>query len=386
MIRHVYIHIPFCTRKCGYCSFYSEPYKIDEVNPYISLLVKEIELYKNILSIKPDTLYIGGGTPNLLTASQLAEILFSFDLSRLKECTIELNPNSIDKHYIENLRDLPVNRISLGAQSFDDAYLRLLGRNHVADKTFEVFELLRENGFSNISLDLMYGAKLESMTAKDEEKFTKKVLQKNIKAVEKLKPEHVSCYCLSLKNSRYAQENCTANTVDVSGPVLSEASDEICSASYRFLCDRLENRGLKQYEISSFAKPDKESKHNMSYWTLEEYLGLGAAAHGFIGSIRYNNPCSINLYKENIAGYAAYPGKKEQTETGIISDYVIQGLRLTKGINLKIFQQRFGKDFFELYRKTLARYSEFLEIDRNEVKLKRESYFVSNEILAGFLL
>ncbi len=375
MIQHVYIHIPFCTSKCGYCNFFSLPYKVDEVNAYISLLINEIDTYHQILDINPTTIYFGGGTPSLLSPDNIESILNKFDLTHLLECTVEINPVGIGSDYLKALSRLPVNRISAGTQSFDNHYLKCLDRKHTLTDSYRTIHLLREHGFENLSIDLMYGLGQRTMSQSYQKKMEKMTMIENVKAIDELKPEHVSCYCLSLED--YSE-------LKTDG--FEESSDEISSSSYRFLCNKLEEIGLKQYEISNFAVPNMESQHNISCWELQDYLGLGAGAHGFIDDIRYCNPRSMSEYRENVEKHKAYPNKKVQTKAELMSDYVIQGLRLTKGINLNAFQQRYGINFLDLYHQTLSKYSEFLEIDRNRVKLKSKSYFVSNEILTGFLL
>ncbi len=363
MINHVYIHIPFCIKKCGYCSFFSTPFSQSEVKKYLSTLKQEISNYLlSDLTIKPVTLYFGGGTPSLLDSQDIAEIISLFDLSMMEECTIEVNPATINNQKIKQFSKLPINRISIGTQSFIDNELQLMGRLHTVHDNVKTYDLFREAGFENISIDILYGIPHQKISA----------IKEYLPLIKLMQPNHVSTYCLSLENDNLMFEQ----TLD----------DETSASIYRCLQDTLTDLGYIHYELSNFAKEHKESKHNLGYWKMNNYIGFGAAAHSFVGNKRYHNPSSLYEYYQLTDNKEFFPNCLVQSPDELMSDYVIQRLRLTEGININEFNCKFNDDFYSRYKQILEKFYDYLIIDKHSVSLSPDYLFVSNEILTGFLL
>ncbi|MCB5231055.1 MAG: radical SAM family heme chaperone HemW [Candidatus Cloacimonas sp.] len=364
MIRYIYLHIPFCIRKCPYCSFYSVSDNQNEKERYLETLSKEIDLYLEHIDAKPHTIYFGGGTPSLLKPDQLKMILEKFDLVQLKEATLEVNPATIDQEYLEKLSELPINRLSLGAQSFNNKELKSLGRLHNSEDNLKCFEMCRDAGFNNISLDLMYG--LERQTLDN--------IASNIKTLIELNPEHISTYCLSIEeDTPFAKQN------------YQTPDDEIISTFYGYIVEALTKEGYTHYELSNFAREGYQSEHNLAYWKTKNYLGFGASAHGYVDDKRYANPSNLADYYKSVQEKTMYPNTEEQSLETKRKDFIIQGLRLTDGINIMQYNEQFGDDLLKRYSKQLKKYNDFIVVDEQRVYLNSKAYFVSNEILSDFV-
>ena len=368
---HIYIHIPFCLRKCNYCSFYSVEYSPSLKEKYLSYLIREIKIYQHKYLLRPTTIYFGGGTPSLLSADELIRIISKFEFSNETEITLEANPINIDHEFAHKLSTTPINRISLGIQSFLDQELKLLGRLHDSKQIYSAYKLLRNSGFENISLDLIYG--LPNQKVEDVEFSLNKMIELN--------PEHISTYCLSLDKN-----------VSLFSKISQIPADEMISNFYYLLREKLISAGYEQYEISNFAKPGFESKHNLSYWNDRSYLGLGPAASGYLktekGNFRYTNPADLDKYfrliKTSPSGsYRMVSLSDEDHE----KEFIFLSLRKTKGMNLKEFQSKFGENFLQKYEKEIAKFLEnkYLEIVGDFIRLTPKAYFISNEIFAKFV-
>jgi oxygen-independent coproporphyrinogen-3 oxidase len=327
----LYIHIPFCLSKCGYCSFYSikSIYLIPE---YIAVLKKEIKHYRNVFS-SFDTIYIGGGTPSLLSTGQIDDLISTvnkyFDMDRLAEITIEVNPGDVSLEYFQALRKSSINRLNIGVQSFDDKILQLLGRRHSAKEAIAAIEAARAVGFNNLGIDLIYGIHGVSI------KSWKNALQKAVSVA----PEHISCYQLSLDDrtplyKKYSSE----------GWKLPDENTEL--KLFLTTADELENAGYIHYEVSNFARKDKfKSRHNQKYWQHTPYLGLGPAAHSFLNNKRWWNKAAVKTYLNEIS-----QGKMPVEDMETLSAEQLQlealflGLRTKAGIDLKNYKTRYGAD------------------------------------------
>ena len=366
LVEHVYIHIPFCLRKCGYCSFYSERFSLEQKRNYLRFLRKEIALRQQNLELKPKTIYLGGGTPSLLSAKDINSITDCFDLFQIEEITLETNPISINKDYAKDIAAIPVSRISLGIQSFKDEELKLLGRLHNSAQGEAAYEILRKIGIKNISLDLMYG--LPNQTLED--------LQFTIEKFIQLEPEHISTYCLSL-----------ADDVPLY-PLKSQIPmDEIVSDFYFLIREKLLDAGYVQYEISNFAKPEFESKHNLCYWDDKSYLGLGPAAAGYLNNARYTNPSDFDKYFQLIQSKHILKNLEKLNTEDHEKEFIFLSLRKTEGMNLKEFKLKFKMDFLKKYQKSVVKFQQqnLLEIENDFIRLTPDAYFVSNEIFAEFM-
>jgi len=361
MSNSVYIHIPFCKSKCKYCSFVSyEDFK--EKDRYVNALQKEINYYYRGETLK--TLYFGGGTPSLLDISDIEKIITRFIfIPDFCEITFELNPDDADYEYLKRLREMGVNRISIGAQSFDDAMLSELGRRHNSAQIYEAVELSKKAGFKNISLDLIYG--LPNQTC---EKF-----EKDLKIVSELGITHISTYGLKIEEPSYYYFNRPDNLPD----------DDSQADMYINLNEFLEKRGYKRYEISNFAKAGYESKHNLNYWSNKEYYGFGTAAHGYKYGVRYSN------YKI-LDDYIKHPLKKETqhfvSTKEKFEEEIFLGFRKSGGINTKMIKEKYYTDFDEKYKSVIEKYSpEYLEKTEEGYRLTLKGVLLSNMLLSEFV-
>ena len=294
------------------------------MNEYINALTKEISLFKNIYSLKPKTIYFGGGTPSLLNKNEIQEVLSCFDLSHLEECTLEANPHNINAKFAEEVIESGVDRISMGAQSFLDKELKLLGRLHNRNKIMEAWIVLKQTGFTNLSLDLIYG--LPSQNIKD--------LEYSIDEILKLSPEHISIYCLSLEKK-----------VPMYELRKGIPDDEQVADFYHYIRERLINSGYDQYEISNFSRPGFQSRHNLSYWNDKFYLGLGPSASGYVYKtepgnefvrIRYTNEADLYLYYKGLEDNKILQDKQILTAGDHEKEFIFLNLRKTEGYQIAV--------------------------------------------------
>lgn len=358
-MRGLYIHIPFCLSKCAYCDFNSYADKWQFVSEYVSAVLKEAEKFKGQVV---DTVYIGGGTPTALPEKELCRLLSGitelFDIKKNSEFTVEMNPETADKGYLSRLRNLGVNRISMGAQSFDNGLLKTLGRVHTAEKTVEAVKLVKEAGFENISLDLMFSLPGQSPAQ----------WQETLEKAVECGVNHISCYGLKIEEGTAFYEKGIQ-------PLPDELDREMYHAAIRFL----EDKGFFQYEISNFAKPGKESRHNLKYWHCEEYFGLGAGAHGYLSFdgefVRNFNVNSVEEYIRLIKEQGnAVCEKTFLTAEDMKIEKIIMGLRLTEGV-----EENFVRDV-EVYIN-----GGFMEKKNGKICFTEKGFDVSNEILSRMI-
>lgn len=359
MPESAYIHIPFCKSKCKYCSFVSFN-KPDLIKGYIYSLLKEIsENYKGE-SLK--TLYFGGGTPSLIDAKLLEKIIKKFKLSENCELTLELNPDDCTIEYLEELRKIGINRISIGSQTFDDNILKLIGRRHSSADIVNTVQLAKQAGFENISVDLIYG--LPTQTLEGLKQDLDKFLSLNI--------QHISTYGLKIEEGSFFGKN----------PPTQVPDDDTQADMYEYINAILESNGFFRYEISNFSKQGYESRHNLNYWNNDEYYGFGVAAHGYVDGIRYSNVCSIESYINNPAvhEYGSLLSKEEMLE-----EEIFLGFRKTSGINVNKIKEKFGVDFDEEYKDILQKHSEYIEKTEQGYTLNIKGVLISNIILSEFV-
>lgn len=382
VISYVYIHVPFCLRKCSYCSFFSVNFSKEASSKFVKYLIKEINLFKQKYCIKPKTIYFGGGTPSLLAAGQINLIISQFDISKVEEITLECNPVNINNEFAEGLTSTPINRISLGAQSFLDKELKALGRLHKADEIRNAYKILRDHGYKNISLDLIYG--LPNQTKED--------VEFSLDEIIKLDPEHISTYCLSLEND-----------VPLFNRVDQIPADEKVADFYYLIRNKLVSAGFDHYEISNFAKTGFESNHNLCYWNDDHYLGFGPSAAGYLNNCHPECPDEIGMYRriENLERYTnpnnldkyykMLDKNKIMIDKIILSnddhekEYIFLGLRKAAGLNLEDFKNKFETNFTKKYDKAIHKFNKLLDINSKIIKLKSEAYFISNEIFSEFM-
>jgi len=370
----LYVHIPFCKQKCNYCDFYSLSCKTEEdISEYVDALCVQIEreahLYKNY---EISTIFLGGGTPSLLTEGQMQRLVktlySSMNIAPCVEFSMEANPGTLTLEGLKVYRSLGINRISIGMQSTNDSELKILGRIHSFDEFKESFALARKAGFENINIDIMYGLPNQKI-----ENFAK-----TLGDVCKLSPEHISAYALKIEpNTPFYKIKDT----------LSLPNEDEEYEMYIHLCSALENAGYKQYEISNFSKEGKECRHNLVYWQSGEYIGIGPSAHSFFDGKRYSYPAST---KEYISAVKNNTLKKEYEEQSEISEnsmdeFVMLSLRLAKGINLAEFKNKYGADLYEKYPKIRHFVGDFMKEEQGCVHFTPKGFFVSNYILSSIL-
>ena len=328
----IYIHVPFCRRKCIYCAFYSVAL-LSRKKDYLDALHCEIEQSLNYLpSRKIDTVYFGGGTPTLLSISEIESILTKirryYTLNPDGEFTIEANPEQLGKTYLKGLLNLGINRISIGVQSFNDYTLRFLGRRHTADGAREAVSCALAAGFDNISIDLIYG-----ITQRQPGEW-----ETDVRTAMELPITHLSCYALT-------KEENTLLWRKIHRHELPEMDEELANREFHQLLQLCRKNGFEQYEISNFARNGRVSRHNSAYWERQPYLGLGPSAHSFDGHSRKWNVSNLEQYIQDIAS-GSFSGDSETLSTDDqYNEYVMLGLRTAKGINYTQIAELFGEKY-----------------------------------------
>ncbi len=366
MTTSVYIHVPFCLTKCGYCDFFSVAYTQAALSAFVGTLLRELELFKQRYDFEAETVYFGGGTPSLLTPNQINSLLNLIGPPPQAEITLETNPVQVTPDWVEGIATTRVNRISLGVQSLQDANLQMLGRKHKADSIPGRVKQLREAGLGSISLDLLYG--LPS--------YGNYNLQDEVDAFLELDPDHLSAYLLNIEDNvtfRHWRE------------LLPD--DQTARSQYELICDTLEQAGLQQYEISNFARPGQASRHNLRYWLGEEYVGAGAGASGLIGRQRYKRPEDLRLWQYSVERGDLLYQKESETKAQQKADFIIMQLRLVRGLELNAYRERFGSDFITDHQETIDRFlaSGHLERSGDHIRLTPQARFLSNRILQEFV-
>lgn len=360
MIKSCYIHIPFCETICSYCDFCKQFYDSKKVKHYLENLKKEIE---NIYQYDElNTIYIGGGTPTCLKKEELEDLFQLTDkLKKSKdlEFTVEGNFESITKEKLRIMKEHGVNRLSLGIESIDEDNLKFLDRTLNKEEVVEKIHWMRELGFSNINLDLIYAIPKESL----------KTLEKDLEFITSLEVEHISTYSLMI------EEN-TKLKIQKTEPISEDRDEEM----YRFIRTYLEKRGYHHYEISNFAKEGMESSHNKCYWHNEEYYGFGLGASSYIENVRSTNTKSLKGYEKGIKIEEEVLEEKDKIEYEIILN-----LRLREGINLNHFQEKYKKEFKEFYSYEELVKEGLLQEEENHIWIPNEKWYVSNQIIGKLL-
>lgn len=366
----LYIHIPFCASRCIYCGFFSTTRHAMR-DRYVDALRREMVLRNGYLHDDIHTIYIGGGTPSMLSEEQLRRLFDDIDCSRTEEITMECNPDDITPAYAAAIGRLPVNRVSMGAQTFSDSRLRFLRRRHGSADISRAVTLLREAGISNISIDLMYGFPGETM----------KEWNDDITRALALDVEHLSAYCLMY------EEGTPLHRMLLEGKV-TEIDEELSSAMYSTLIDRLAAAGYEHYEISNFARPGRRSRHNSSYWTAVPYIGIGAAAHSFDGASRQWNITDIDKYVTSIER-GEIPMEREELDRDMrFNDTVMLRLRTCEGMNLDALARDFGPEYLNGCLSAAKRYIADAMLERttdNRLRLTRRGLFVSDMIMSDLM-
>ena len=373
----LYIHIPFCVKKCNYCDFYSlGSVSCENTGKYVNALCTHIEWEGKKHSDKiVDTVFIGGGTPSVLDENSIKKLTTclknSFNISNNAEFSIEVNPGTVTKEKATLYKSLGINRVSIGLQSVNDNELKMLGRIHTFDEFKSSYNALKDGGIDNINIDIMYA--LPNQKTED--------LIKTLDSVCEFEPSHISAYCLKIEENTYFHK--------IKDSLLLPDEDEQYNM-YLTLCDRLEKMGYEQYEISNFAKKGLRCVHNLKYWLSEEYVAFGPSAHSFIDGARYS-------YKGDIREYVSFiesgkePTKISEaeytlTEEEKIDEYVMLRMRLADGVSEKEFFSRYGISFIKRYPQLEKYEKSGYVIHKNEkYAFTKKGFFVSNYILSDIL-
>lgn len=354
----LYIHIPFCKRKCLYCDFISFEYEDKKADAYINAIIKESLKYNKE---KIETIYIGGGTPSVLSLKQLETLIKgikeNFDITDLQEFTVELNPESTTIENLKLLFDLGISRLSFGLQSANDNELVNLGRLHNFDTFLSGYNNAKSTGFDNISVDLIYG--IENQTIES--------WQQTLANVLNLNSDHISLYPLTIeKNTPFYSQN-------------KKIDYDLQGSMYKITCDELKKNDFIHYEISNWAKNNKSSKHNTLYWKNKEYIGLGVSASSYYKRERFKNVLNTDLYIKNVSLGKNYVLETEHIDDNLYkTETLMLGLRLAEGIELSLLNDK--KDVFQKYLE-----QNLLTVKDERVALTERGFWVSNSIISDFM-
>ena len=367
-----YVHIPFCTQICYYCDFSKVFIKNQPVDSYLEHLIEEYDSY-DIKKLR--TLYIGGGTPTALSASQLAFLLEKLtdklDLSYLEELTIEANPGDLDQEKIAVLKDSPVNRVSLGVQTFNDRMLKQIGRSHLEKDIYENIANLKKAGFDNISIDLIYA--LPKQTMED--------VKTNVAKAIALDIPHMSLYSLILENHTVFMNRMRRGKLPL-------PKEDLEAEMFDYIIAELEKAGFEHYEISNFSKPGFESRHNLMYWDNAEYYGIGAGASGYVDGIRYKNYGPIRHYLHAVEAGNARVQEEVLTLHEKMEEEMFLGLRKKSGVSKKRFEEKFGLSFEDQYGAVVSELTEqgLLVPDKDIVRMTKKGLFLGDTVAEKFIL
>jgi oxygen-independent coproporphyrinogen-3 oxidase len=377
----LYVHVPFCVRKCLYCDFYSLPTGRGALARRIDTEAHDASVFLDALAVElarlppafaPETIFIGGGTPTELSDRDFARLLAMVkDASArgsVTEWTCESNPGTLSRSKVRMMRDAGVNRVSLGVQSFDPSALEFLGRIHSGEEAIDGYRLLRDEGFDNINLDLIYGVPGVPRDA----------LARDLDTLAELAPEHTACYCLIF------EDGTPLNELRQKGFV-KEVEDDEELEQYNLVRSRLNAAGYRQYEISNFSRPGRECRHNLLYWGPGEYIGCGPSAHSHWAGARYGNVRNLDDYCLNmLSGAPARAFEERLDPEKKARETLVMGLRRLEGVDRNAFKTATGFDFAELCRQEIdwMRDEGLLEHDGPRLRLTEKGLFVSDAIFA----
>jgi len=367
----LYVHIPFCLKKCNYCDFCSfSALSESERNEYINRLVREINSYSRREKIKLDSIFFGGGTPSLLSVDEFSKICDaisnSFEISLDCEFTLEANPKTLTEEKLILYKARGVNRISIGMQSIHGKELKKLGRIHDFEDFKSAYKLVRASGIENVNVDIMYGIPEQTMES----------LNETLSALVDISPEHISAYGLIIEeNTPFFNMIKTLNL----------PTDDAECDMYEHICSFLSAHGYSHYEISNYARPGYESRHNLKYWECREYIGVGVAAYSYFDGWRFGNSSKLCEYlSENSTEYISREKVDSESEA---YEYVMLGLRLSRGISLSAYKERFSCDFLSGREEKIKEYinNGYMIVADDRLSLTEKGFYVSNTILTELL-
>ena len=376
-VRAAYIHIPFCSHICYYCDFNKVFIEGQPVDEYVDLLVREMQLRAEAHPISPlETLYIGGGTPSTLTPKQLATLFEGIHrylpLEKNCEFTMELNPDDGQMERLEVMKEYGVNRISMGVQSFNDELLKKIGRKHSKKTVLQTIGNARKLGFENMSIDLIF--RLPQQTIQD--------FDDSLKIAMELDLPHYSIYSLILEQKTVFYNLMRQGKLPL--PSQDEEAD-----MFQLAMDSMESFGRHHYEISNYALPGFESRHNLHYWKADEYLGFGAGAHGYLNQERYQNCGPIQYYLEPLRNFELPVLQKDVlSKKSQIEEFMFLGLRKMSGVSNQEFFKRFGKNINDIYQEIIEDLldQELIQLTAEGIALTHKGKFLGNNVFQAFLL
>ena len=374
-IRALYLHVPLCRRRCGYCDFYSEVLDPPLVTPLIDAMLAELEWARGQCTLDLETVFVGGGTPTVLPPEQLERLLRAAGAPLRRDCqtefTVEANPATVDALLARLLAAAGVNRISLGAQSFDPAELLTLERIHKTEDVVRTIDVCRTHGIRRISLDLIFGIPRQTLAS----------WERSLRAALALTPEHLSCYALTYEPGTPLQAKLAAGEVE-------RVDHDVEADMYELAIDLLAAAGYEQYEISNFARPGEECRHNLVYWRNEPYLGIGPSAAGYVDGTRYKNVADIRAYCDAV-GAGRSPRCEEEclAPEQCARETAMLALRLNRGLDRRAFAERFGSDPAEYFADAVARHGAagLLEVTGAAIRLTRRGRPLADTVIRDFL-
>jgi oxygen-independent coproporphyrinogen-3 oxidase len=369
----LYVHIPFCAAKCRYCDFYSLPIGQSETGEFLRALAAEMLAQAHRLRKPLASVFVGGGTPTSIGVAGLDELLAipAGWLDCDTEFSVEANPGTVDGRGVEVLVSAGVNRVNLGVQSLRADELKALGRIHSPQQARDAFNMLRQAGLRNLGLDLIYGIPGQSLQS----------WQASVAEALDLRPQHLSCYALSFEENTPLRQDLQAGRVEE----MDEAEQEAC---WRHAISAAAKAGLEHYEISNFARPGRQCRHNLTYWHNMPYIGLGPGAASYFGGVRRMNDPDLTAYVIALLSGQAAPASQEQlTGRSAMAETVMLALRLTQGLDLQAFEDRYGQDVRQVFGRSISRHIQTggLEVHACHLRIPASAMFVSNEILVDIL-
>lgn len=378
----IYIHIPFCAKKCYYCDFVSYPNMKEKQKEYVEALKKEIKSY-DLQNYNITTIYIGGGTPSYIESKYIVDVL-EYIKSKLNanetkfenmEITIEVNPGTVTKEKLLDYKKVGINRLSIGLQSTNDRLLKQIGRIHKYQDFLQTYNLARNVGFTNINIDLMLG--LPNQSIKD--------LKESIEKMISLQPEHISIYSLIVEEGTKLYKQIETGELQL-------PEEELERKMYWYTKSKLELAGYKHYEISNYAKPKRESKHNSNCWEQKQYIGIGASAHSYLNNIRYCNVSNLKEYISNMENVEAdfeekYIVNERQNLEDRKNEFMLLGLRKIDGVSITMFKEKYVENPIFRYRDSLKKLVNegLVLIDGDMIKLTNKGLDLANIVWEEFI-
>ena len=371
----IYVHIPFCKRKCYYCDFVSYDNKYEKIDSYVETVKKEIEDTSNEFTKNHivSTIYFGGGTPSFLESKYikllLENIRRNFNVSSNAEITLEVNPGTITEEKLKTYQMCGINRLSIGLQTTNDNLLKKIGRIHTYSEFLSTYNLARKLGFSNINVDLIFSLPDESLDD----------LKLDLEKIIELSPEHISTYSLIVENGTKIKELIEENADGYNLP-----SEDIERQMYWYIKNTLEEKGYRHYEISNFTKEGYESKHNLNCWNQKEYFGFGAAAHSFIDGIRFSNK---KILSEYIFNFKSRDIEEKMNREELAKEYMMLGLRKIDGVSISEFERKFNLNPLLYFRFEISKLTDedLIEVDLDDIKLTKKGLDFANIVWEEFI-